>query len=95
MINDELRREERELEERATAVEEHLGKRPKIRIATIGDPATVLLEAAEEEDEPEKTLLAVGSRGLGPIQRARLGSVSTKVLRAARGPVLVYPHPRN
>jgi len=94
MINDELRREERELEERATAVEEHLGKRPKIRIATVGDPTAVLLEAAEEEDEPEKTLLAVGSRGLGPIQRVRLGSVSTKVLRAARGPVLVYPHPR-
>lgn len=95
MINDELRREERELEGRATEVEEHLGKRPKIRIATVGDPASVLLEATEEEDEPEKTLLAVGSRGLGPVQRARLGSVSTKVLRAARGPVLVYPHPRD
>jgi nucleotide-binding universal stress UspA family protein len=60
----------------------------------LGDPATVLLEAAEEEDEPEKTLLAVGSRGLGPIQHASLASVSTKVLRAARGPVLVYPPPR-
>ena len=95
MINDELRREERELGGRATEVEEHLGKRPNIRIATVGDTATVLLEAAEEEDEPEKTLLAVGSRGLGPVQRVRLGSVSTKVLRAARGPVLVYPHPRD
>ena len=95
MINDELRREERELEGRASEVEEHLGKRPTIRIATVGDTAAVLLEAAEEEDEPEKTLLAVGSRGLGPIQRARLGSVSTKVVRAAKGPVLVYPHPRD
>ena len=95
LINDELRREERELEGRATEVEEHLGKRPNIRIATVGDTAAVLLEATEEEDEPEKTLLAVGSRGLGPVQRVRLGSVSTKVLRAARGPVLVYPHPRD
>ncbi|HEY6751005.1 MAG TPA: universal stress protein [Rubrobacteraceae bacterium] len=95
MINDELRREERDLEGRATEVEEHLGKRPNIRIATVGDTAAVLLEAAEEEDEPKKTLLAVGSRGLGPVQRVRLGSVSTKVLRAARGPVLVYPHPRD
>jgi nucleotide-binding universal stress UspA family protein len=95
LINDELRREERELEGRATEVEEHLGKRPNIRIATVGDTAAVLLEAAEEEDAPEKTLLAVGSRGLGPVQRVRLGSVSTKVLRAARGPVLVYPRPRD
>jgi len=27
-------------------------------------------------------------------RRLRLGSVSTKVLRAAGGPVLVYPQPR-
>jgi hypothetical protein len=34
-----------------------------------------------------------GGRGLGPIERFRLGSVSTKVLRAALEPVLVNPHP--
>ena len=95
MINDELRREERDLEARATEVEKHLGKRPKIRIAAVGDPAADLLGTAEEEDSPEKTLLAVGSRGLSPLKRLRLGSVSTKVLRAARGPVLVYPRPRS
>jgi nucleotide-binding universal stress UspA family protein len=33
----------------------------------------------------------VGSRGLGLARRLRLGSVSTEVLRAAGGPVLVYP----
>ena len=38
-------------------------------------------------------LLVVGSRGLGPLGRARLGSVSTKVLRAAKGPVLICPQP--
>jgi nucleotide-binding universal stress UspA family protein len=95
LVDDELRREERDLEARATRVEEYLAKRPKIRIATVGDPAAVLLEAAEEEDIPEKTLLAVGSRSLGLLKRARLGSVSTKALRAARGPVLVCPPPRS
>ena len=96
LIDDELRREERDLEARAKGVEEHLGRRPKIRIANGGDPASVLLEAAEEKDAPEKTLLAVGSRGLGPWKRmVGLGGVSTKVLRAARGPVLVHPHPRD
>jgi nucleotide-binding universal stress UspA family protein len=56
------------------------------------DPALALLVAAEEGDE-EKTLLAVGSRGHhGFIKRARLGSVSTNVLRVAAGPVIIYPH---
>ena len=36
-------------------------------------------------------LVAIGSRGLGAIGRMRLGSVSTKVVRAAKGPVLVHP----
>ena len=53
----------------------------------VGDPAA----AIRREAEGEKVLVAVGSRGLGPVKRMRLGSVSTKVLRAAKGPVLVYP----
>jgi nucleotide-binding universal stress UspA family protein len=93
MVDDELRREERKLEERATRLEEHLGVRPRIRL-DVGHPAARLLGAAEEQREGERTLLAVGSRGLGPLGRARLGSVSTKVLRAAKGPVLVCPDPR-
>ena len=60
----------------------------------MGDITACLLEAAEEEGVPEKTLLGVGSRDLGTAKRVMLGSVSTKVLRAARGPVLVYPHGR-
>jgi nucleotide-binding universal stress UspA family protein len=36
----------------------------------------------------------VGSRDLGVIGRMRLGSVSTKVVHAAKGPVLVHPPPR-
>lgn len=94
MIDDELRREERALESRATNLEEYLGARPKIRLA-VGDAAAELLAAAEEGDAPEKVFLAVGRRGLGPIQRMRVGSVSTKVLHAAKGPVLIYPHPEN
>jgi nucleotide-binding universal stress UspA family protein len=41
--------------------------------------------------EEERTLLAVGSRGLGALDRALSRSVSTKVLRAAHGPVLIVP----
>jgi nucleotide-binding universal stress UspA family protein len=55
-----------------------------------GDAAVALLEEAREGDE-RRALIAVGSRGLGLARRLRLGSVSTKVLRAAGGPVLVYP----
>ena len=56
----------------------------------VGEAAASLVEA-EEEEAPERTLLAVGSRGLGAIGRMRLGSVSTKVVHAAKGPVLVHP----
>jgi nucleotide-binding universal stress UspA family protein len=94
MVDDELRREERKLEERAGGLEENLGVRPRVRI-DVGDPAARLLAAAEEQREGNQTLLAVGSRGLGPLGRARLGSVSTKILRAAKGPVLVCPGPRD
>ena len=90
MVDDELRREEQKLEERAGWLEKNLGVRPRVRI-DVGDPTARLLTAAEELHEGEQTLLAVGSRGLGPWGRAKLGSVSTKVLRAAKGPVLVCP----
>src|ERR687896_337135 len=54
-----------------------------------GDPPEVLIEGAQEGEGP--TLVAVGSRGLGLVGRLRMGSVSTKVVRAALGAVLVYP----
>jgi nucleotide-binding universal stress UspA family protein len=89
IVDDELRRAEKALLERSRELESRLGSRPKARLV-VGDPASSLLEAAEEE-APERTLVAVGSRGLGAIGRVRLGSVSTKVVRAAKGPVLVHP----
>jgi len=92
IVDDELRRAEKVLLERSRELESRLGSRPKVRLV-VGDAAASLLEAAEE-DAPQSTLLAVGSRGLGAIGRMRLGSVSTKVVHAAKGPVLVHPPPR-
>ncbi len=77
--------------ERSRELESRLGSRPKARLVA-GDAASSLLEAAEE-DALERTLVAVGSQGLGAIGRMGLGCASTKVVRAARGPVLVHPPP--
>jgi nucleotide-binding universal stress UspA family protein len=76
------------LEDRTGELEDILQQRPQTRIVA-GDSAEVLIEAAQEGEGP--TLVAVGSRGLGPVGRLRLGSVSTKVIRAGLGAVLVYP----
>ena len=76
------------LEDRAGDLEKILGTRPEIQISG-GYPANVLLEASQEV---QPSLVAVGSRGVAGLIRTRLGSVSTKVVTAARGPVLVYPH---
>lgn len=72
---------------RAKRLEEKLGCRPRIRVRE-GEAASIILDAAGER---EPSLIAVGRRGLGTIDRLRIGSVSTRVLRAARGPVLVCP----
>ena len=76
------------LDDRAGDLEKILGNRPEIKISG-GYPANVLLEASQEV---RPSLVALGSRGLAGLVRTRLGSVSTKVVTAARGPVLVYPH---
>ena len=89
MVDDELRREEQGLIGRAKEIEGAVGVRPRVKIA-VGDPATVLLESAGE-DAAEGALVAVGSRGHGAARRLRLGSVSTKVVHAAEGPVLINP----
>jgi nucleotide-binding universal stress UspA family protein len=86
LVDDALRRGEKDLLDRAYGLERALGSRLRVQIA-VGDPAATILREAEGA----KVLVAVGSRGLGPVRRIRLGSVSTKVLRAAKGPVLVYP----
>ena len=55
-------------------------------IETKAAPAVSLVAARRDE---EQTLLAVGSRGLDALDRVLSGSVSTDVLRATVGPVLV------
>jgi nucleotide-binding universal stress UspA family protein len=92
LVDDELKREWRNLEERASRIGKASGDRPSVRLS-VDDPAACLLDAVEEEGTPEKTLVAVGSRGLGTMRRMRLGSVSTKVLRTAKGPVLIHECP--
>ena len=49
-----------------------------------GDPGTHIVEAAKGAD-----LIIVGSRGLNPVQRILLGSVSSKVVHRAECDVLV------
>ncbi len=85
-----LREGERALERRAAELESILGTRPETRVAT-GDAAAVIQEAAEEGGEP--TLVAVGRRGLGAVGHFALGSVSSNLLRAVRGSVLIVPPP--
>lgn len=92
IVEEAFRQAERALEERAAGLEGALGRPPEVRVA-VGDPAGLILGVSREV---EPALIAVGSRGLGMRERARrgytrLGSVSTKVVRAARGPVLVCP----
>jgi len=88
-LGDVREREEDRLEGRAEELREMLSSRPEIR-GSDGYPAAVILEAAQRETKPP--LVAVGSRGLAGLTRTRLGSVSTKVVTAAPGPVLVVPH---
>ena len=81
-------RAEQELTARAVALAAEFGERPEVVVAT-GDPADALLTAAEADGG--SALIAVGSRGLGTLQRLRLGSVSTTVLHGAAGSVLIVP----
>ena len=54
-----------------------------------GNPAEELSEAAKEVD-----LLVVGSRSLGPVGGALLGSVSAKLMRSAPSPIMVVASQR-
>ena len=53
-------------------------------IEAQGDPGDVVVDAAKDAD-----LAVVGSRGLNPLQRLLLGSVSSKVVHRAGCDVLV------
>lgn len=79
---------EADLHAHALAVTEAFGAQPEVRVLT-GGAAEMLLTAAEDDDGA--ALIVVGSRGLGLLGRLRLGSVSTTILHAATGSVLVVP----
>lgn len=92
VAEEEQGRDERALEERVAGLEKDTGVRPEVS-TSFGNPAEAVLAAADGGgDGGERSLVAVGHRGLGTLGRMRLGSISTKVLRAARGPVLVHPY---
>jgi nucleotide-binding universal stress UspA family protein len=70
--------------ERAT---DKLGDEVPLHRETIrGDPASVLIERSSELD-----ILMLGSRAYGPVRHVLMGSVSARVMREARCPVLVVP----
>ena len=87
MVKREFESDAQGLEQRAEELEGKSGTRPEAEISS-GNPATVLDKVAGQD---ESTLIVVGSRGLGAVRRMALGSISTKILRAAKGPVPVYP----
>ena len=86
---------ENELRARAEELAPVLGSGPDVKLVMdeeaegAGGVALTILEEAAGAGVP--SLISVGSRGLGTLQRARVGSVSTKVVRAAEGPVLIHP----
>jgi len=86
MVEKHFRQVEPALEGRAEELTGALGVGPQLQLVA-GSPAQALLEVAGEDGEP--SVVVVGSRGLGATERVVLGSVSTKVVRAARVPVLV------
>jgi nucleotide-binding universal stress UspA family protein len=79
--------------------------RTPLRVVTVGDVPDVSLRSVPIEHvrltgdagralvrETSNTgLLVLGSHGRGPVRRALLGSVSARVVRGARCPVIVCP----
>jgi nucleotide-binding universal stress UspA family protein len=57
--------------------------------ARAGYPDAEIVDLAEEV---RAGLIVIGSRGLGPLRRALMGSVSDSVVRHAHCPVLVVRH---
>lgn len=56
------------------------------KIAEFGPPAEVILHTAEKGDYD---LIIMGNRGLNPLQRLLLGSVSSRVLSLAHCSVMI------
>lgn len=89
-LDEALLRNRRDLEKRAEQLEEVARCRPKTKLIR-SKVASDAVNVVAEEGGGERTLLAVGSRGLAAPKRALLGSVSTRTLREAEGSVLIVP----
>jgi nucleotide-binding universal stress UspA family protein len=63
---------------------------PVSRTIRIGSPAAVILTTAEQE---KIDLIVMGARGLGPIKERVFGSVSHRILTAARCAKLIVSGP--
>jgi nucleotide-binding universal stress UspA family protein len=64
---------------------------PEVTITTQvlgGNPAAALAELARDHDIE---LVVVGSHGLNPVERALLGSVTSRLTRTCSKPVVVVP----
>jgi nucleotide-binding universal stress UspA family protein len=77
---------EKTLEEAVRQVEEAGGTVAQAHLR-MGDPDEEILRFCDEQEG--YGLLVMGSRGLGPIRRRLMGSVSESVVRHAHCPVLV------
>jgi nucleotide-binding universal stress UspA family protein len=77
---------EKTLEKAVRQVEEAGGSVAESHVR-LGDPDDEILRFCEEQGD--FGLIVIGSRGLGPIKRRLMGSVSESVVRHAHCPVLV------
>jgi nucleotide-binding universal stress UspA family protein len=76
------------LEDEADQILRKAGASAAAKVPEIGDPTARILETARSHDAD---LIVMGRRGLGPIGRLLLGSVSGKVLQLSGIPCLVVP----
>jgi nucleotide-binding universal stress UspA family protein len=81
-----MEQEKRHMEERFKALTSDLGEQECDSLIVEGDPATRILEQSEG---PEPAVVVMGSHGRTGLKRWALGSVTEKVLQAAKVPVLV------
>jgi nucleotide-binding universal stress UspA family protein len=82
-------RERRRIESEFDAIEKGEPELDFSRAFEEGDPATRILERAEKEPA---SIIAMGSHGRTGFSRWMFGSVSEKVLQAAKCPVLIARH---
>lgn len=89
-LADQMRADAQAVLEKGAATLEAQGFRARL-IFREGDPATEILELAQEEGVG---LIVVGSHGRHGVRRFLLGSVSSRVISHAPCSVLVIKHPQ-